>query len=97
MSACAMLSYNNVTLAAWGCAKQAAAQYGVVIDGNSGTATSNGFTIHWNYDPQAKTAQVQCTDSPFWASCSMINGHLNTAIETCLGGHNIEMTRMVES
>jgi len=44
MSACAMLSYNKVTLAAWNDIKQAAAPYGV--DGrDSGSATINGFTI----------------------------------------------------
>jgi hypothetical protein len=95
MSACAMLSYNNVTPDAWKCAIKAAAEYGVTITGNTGSASASGFTIGWNYDPKAQTAQVQCTDSPFWAPCSTINSHLNDAIEACLSHHEIEMTKMV--
>jgi hypothetical protein len=90
-----MLTYNNITPAAWQCAVAAAAEYGVTISGNNGTATKDGFTICWKYDPQTMTAQVQCTDSPFWAPCSTINSHLNTAIETCLDHHEIEVTNMV--
>jgi hypothetical protein len=90
-----MLSYNNVTPAVWQCAVAAAAEYGVTIAGNSGTATSNGFAISWKYDPQTQTAQLQCTDSPFWATCSTINSHLNDAVEACRGHHQIEVTNMV--
>lgn len=97
MSACAMLSYNNVTPAAWQCAVQAAKAYGVNITSNSGSATVSGFTIQWNYNPSNSTATVQCTDSPFWAPCSVINSKLNDAVEACLTQNQITMTAMVEA
>ena len=95
MSACAMLSYNNVTQNAWNCGVQAAANYGVTITTNSGSASASGFTIAWNYNPDAQTLTLQCTDSPFWAPCSVINSHINNAVEQCLSQHQIVMTKMV--
>jgi hypothetical protein len=90
-----MLSYNNVTSAAWSCCVNAAAQYGVQITGPSGEANKDGFTIVWNYNQGAQTLSIQCTDSPFWAPCSLINGKIDGAVEACLNQHNIEMVNMV--
>jgi len=95
MSACAMLSYNNVTPTVWSCGVNAAAQYGVQITPNIGQATPDGFTIAWNYNPGAETLSIQCTDSPFWAPCGLISSKINDAIEACLNQHNIEMVHMV--
>lgn len=95
MSACAMLSYNNVTQAAWNCGIQTAAQYGVTITTPSGSATVNGFTIAWNYNAAQQTLTLQCTDSPFWAPCSTINSHINDAVEQCLSQNQVTLTRMV--
>jgi hypothetical protein len=45
-----MQTYNNVTQAAWATAKQAvAAKFGVQITADSGSASSEGFTVHWDY------------------------------------------------
>ena len=95
MSACAMLHYNNVTAAAWQCGKNAASQFGVVINSDSGNASTHGFTVAWNYAPAAQTLQLQCTQSPIFISCSLINGKLNDAVEACLNTHNVVMTNMV--
>lgn len=95
MSACAMLSYNNVNPTAWTACVNAAAQYGVTINTNAGSAVKDGFTIAWNYDANAQTLSVQCTDSPFWAPCSTINSKINDAIEACLNQQNIAMEHMV--
>lgn len=95
MSACAMLSYNGVTPSAWQSAIAIAATYGVAITTDTGSATADGFTIAWNYNPAQKTLSIQCTDSPFWAPCSEINGKINDAIEGALKQENIEMVHMV--
>lgn len=95
MSACAMLSYNNVSAAAFDCCKATAAKYGVTISGNSGSASSHGFTVAWNYNPGAQTLTIQCTDSPFWAPCSTINGKINDAVEECLGADNAALAPMI--
>jgi hypothetical protein len=84
MAACAAQVFNNFTPAAWECLVQKAASNGITIDGNSGEASQSGFTIAWNYDPGAQTIQLQCTDSPFWAPCSTINGKIHELVEACM-------------
>lgn len=95
MSACAMLTYNGVTEAAWACGVEKAKQYGVNITTNSGSASVSGFTIAWNYNPGTQMLSLQCTDSPWWAPCSVINGKISEAVEQCLQQHAITMTAMV--
>ena len=95
MSACAMLSYNNVTPTAWQCMIGAAAQYGVTITGPQGNATASGFSVAWNYDQDTQNLHVQCTDSPFWAPCATINSKLAAAVEGCLTNENIDQSPMV--
>jgi hypothetical protein len=96
MSACAMLTYNNVTKAAWESAKQAVtARFGVQIKADSGNASSDGFTVHWSYDGSAEMLSVQCTDSPLLVPCSLINSEINNMIEATLNQHNIVVARMV--
>ena len=94
MAACAMLSYNNVSEDAWNCILNAVAQFGVTPNGDAGTASSNGFTVSWNYDRTAGTLSLQSLDSPFWISCSTINSHINDVVESCLSQHRIEMSPM---
>ncbi len=94
MSACAMLSYNNINSAAWTSIKTAAAPYG--LNGNdSGSATVDGFTIAWSYVKASETLHIQCADSPFYVSCSIINGKINEEIERCINAHGIQMVHMV--
>lgn len=93
--ACAKLSYNNVTEAAWNCGKQKAASYGVQIDSNKGSVSKSGFTIAWNYDPAAKTVCIQCTDSPMLVPCFVINNAIDSQVEDCLKQHDIKMEAMM--
>jgi hypothetical protein len=91
-----MQTYNNVTQAAWTAAKQAvAAKFGMQITADSGSASSEGFTVHWDYHAETQTLTIQCTDSPFWAPCSIINSEINNMVEATLNQHNIAMTHMV--
>lgn len=97
MSACAMLTYSGAIPAAWNCAKQKAASFGVVITDNSGSATKDGFTIAWNYNPDAQTASIQCTDSPWWAPCSIINSKINEQVEDCLHQNSVEQVSLLDA
>jgi hypothetical protein len=94
---CAMLSYNNVTPAAWQCGVDKAAGYGITISANVGSVTARGFTVKWNYAPAAETFTIQCTDSPWIVPCSLINGTINDAVEGCLNQHNLSIGEMVEA
>ena len=95
MSACAMLTYNNVTPAAWESIVAEVSKNGITIGADSGSASAQGFTVQWNHDRAAQTLTLQCVDSPFFVSCSLINAHLNDAVERCLQSHEIAMTGMV--
>jgi hypothetical protein len=98
MSACAMQTFNNVTQAAWQSAKQAvAAKFGVQITTDSGSVSSDGFTVHWSYDAQTEVLSIQCVDSPFFISCSAINSEIHDMVEATLNQHNIAMTHMVST
>ncbi len=94
MSACAMLSYNNITRPTWDAIKHAAAAYG--LNGNdTGNASVDGFTVSWLYNETTKVLHIQCTASPFYIPCSAINARINDEIEACIKANNIEMASMV--
>ena len=95
MSACAMLTYNNVTPTAWDDIVAEAAKMNIAIGADSGSATAKNFTVNWNYDRSGQTLTLQCVDHPFYISCSLINAHLNDAVERCLQTHQIAMSDMV--
>jgi hypothetical protein len=84
MSACATQVFNNVNASVWNCLVQKAAGYGITISGDSGEASKDGFTVRWDYDPNSGTLQLQCTDSPWWAPCSTINGKIHDLVDGCM-------------
>lgn len=95
MGACSKQTYNNVTPACWQCGVGKAKSYGIDIREPSGHGSKDGFTIAWNYDAGAQTASLQCTDSPWYIPCSIINSKINDEVEDCLKQHDIEMTAML--
>lgn len=80
-SGCATQTFNSVSPAAWSCLKAKAADAGFPINSDAGSQSAQGFTISWAYDPAAQTLQITCTNSPFWATCSLINGKIHDLIE----------------
>jgi hypothetical protein len=95
MSACAMLTYNKVNLAAWQAIKQAVAKYHVQITADSGSDGAEGFTVSWNYSAATEVLSLQCTGRPFFISCSTVNSTINDEVEACLNQHQIQMTQMI--
>lgn len=90
MSACAKLSFNNVTPQVWSCLSQKAIQAGGPNPfPNSGTFSTKGFTFQWSYDPGSQTAWVQCTDSPWYVPCSLINSTLESQIGGCFNAAGV--------
>ena len=89
MSACPVLSYTNVSAVAWAAIKaEVLGDYHVVIATDVGTASGDGFTLGWTYSPEVGrnpgSLSIQCDASPFWASCSLINGTIDTLVKKCL-------------
>jgi len=81
MGACATQTFSPVSSTAWSCLKGQAAAQGFPINSDSGSQSDRGFTIEWSYDASAQTLSVTCTDSPFWAPCSTINGKIHEIID----------------
>jgi hypothetical protein len=92
MAACAAQNFTNVNQAVWDCLVQQAQQYGVPIGGPQGCQTAHGFTVCWNWNSGAQTLMVQCTDSPWWAPCGMINGRIHDAVVGCGAQQNVVLT-----
>lgn len=85
MSACDPQTFNNVTSTAWDCLVQKAESSGLpIIVGHKGEASKDGFTVTWNYNPEAESLVIQCIDSPWWAPCSVIDSKINELVGGCL-------------
>ena len=83
MSACSKQTFDNIDASAWDCLVRKAADFGIAITANSGQASKDGFTVAWTYDPTARTLELQCLDSPWWATCGLINGRIHEIVDGC--------------
>ncbi|HZS35473.1 MAG TPA: hypothetical protein VFF06_01525 [Polyangia bacterium] len=91
MSACDPQTFHDVNDAAWDAIKQTARdQYGVAIDGAGGSIRHSGFAFTWTLD-DARTLTVQCTDSPFFAPCALINEKMQELIGKCVADHRSDV------
>lgn len=87
MSACPPLTCTNVDTSAWAKIKaEVLTDYHIVISSDTGTASGDGFTLGWSYSSASAELAIQCDDSPFWASCSLINGTIDALVKKCLAG-----------
>jgi hypothetical protein len=89
--ACGAQSFNNVDRNVWNCLVAKAAQYGVNISANSGSASSHGFDVSWNYDPAKSFLSIQVTDKPFFAPCGLVNGKIHDEVDSCMQAHGAEL------
>lgn len=73
--------YKSITLPRLA-AIEARAQHelGISIFGNVGTATKNGITINWVYDPSAQTLAVGDTRKPWYVPESKIAEELTELV-----------------
>ncbi len=84
MSGCAAQIFSSVTTAQFNClVQEAESSFGITISGNSGTQSKDGVTITWDYDPNAETLSLQCTDKPFFLSCGTINSKIHDLVDAC--------------
>ena len=85
MSACAAQTFTSISLAQFNCLAQEASKAGIPISGNAGSVSKDGFTVVWTFDPGTGTLQIQCTSSPFFVSCGMINSKIHDLVDQCSG------------
>jgi hypothetical protein len=85
MAGCSAVSFSNVSAAVFNCLVNKAAEQGVTISGDSGTASKSGFTIKWNYDRAASSLTIQCTDKPTLVPCAVIKNRIKDTVHACGG------------
>jgi hypothetical protein len=73
--------YENITTQRLAAIEARAQQeLGISISGDEGTATKNGMTISWVYDPSAQTLTVGDTRKPWYVAESKIAEELTRLV-----------------
>jgi hypothetical protein len=73
--------YENITPQRLAAIEAGAQQVlGISISGNEGTATKNGITISWVYDPSDQTLTVGDTRKPWYVPESKIDEELTELV-----------------
>ena len=57
-------------------------ELGIAINGTEGTATKNGITISWVYDPDDQTLTVGDTRKPWYVPESKIDEELTALVDS---------------
>jgi hypothetical protein len=83
MGSCAAQVFNGVTPERFACLTEKAREAGIQIDGDSGSASRDGIEISWSFDPTQQTLTLQCTSSPFYVPCEMINSRIQGLVAGC--------------
>lgn len=97
MSACAMQTFNNVTLEVWDCCKANLAKHQIIINSDSGSTEAHGIHASWSYDRVKKVLQVQITEiTNFFVNCSLANKYLHDALDQCYANHGHSVSPMME-
>ena len=83
MSSCAAQTFTSISPTQFACLVAQANNAGIPISGNSGSASQDGFTVAWTFDPGTGTLQIQCTSAPFLVPCGMINSKIHDLVDQC--------------
>lgn len=96
MAGCDGITFNGVTRNGWNAIKQSAASYGI-SGGDSGHATTQGFSLAWRYNESAKSLHIQCLDAPDIVPCSEINSRLRSTLRQVVAdaGESFEDASMI--
>jgi hypothetical protein len=83
MSSCAAQTFTGISPDQFACLLKMVSDSGVPISGNSGSASKDGITVAWTFDPTTKTLNIQCTSAPFFVTCGMINSKIHDLVDQC--------------
>lgn len=83
MAGCDIQTFSGITLAHFASLLHKAQSTGISISGKSGSASRDGITITWNYDPSAQVLTIQCTDKPVFLGCGVITSQIRDLIDNC--------------
>lgn len=80
---CETQTFTGISQDRFDCLTQAAQNTGVAIAGNGGEASKDGITIRWQYDPASQVLELQCTGSPAFIPCGLINARIQAMVDGC--------------
>ena len=75
--------FKGITRALFARLRKKACKIGFPVAKPVGSARKDGISIHWNYDPQLETLEVQCS-TPFWINCARVNEELRCEVEAAI-------------
>ncbi len=81
MGQCTAQTFSNITPDKWLALQTKAAANQVILNGDSGEITQQGFTFSWHYDTLSATLTIQCLNRPLWAPCGAVNSKLHDLVE----------------
>ena len=87
MAACEEQGFSGVTSEHFASFADKAAAMGMPsLKGHapSGQATEAGVTIRWEFNAEARTLTVQCTEAPMLLPCGLINAKIKEAVTAVL-------------
>lgn len=84
MAGCATQTFTNVTQQKFAQLLVAAQAQGINIAGNTGSASKDGITISWDFDPGQQVLTIQCTSAPFFVSCGTINSKIHDLVDQAI-------------
>ena len=81
MAHCAAQVFTGITQDKFNQLLTTAQAQGIDISGNNGSASKDGITIAWSYDPAQQTLNLQCTSAPFFVSCGTVNSKIHDLVD----------------
>lgn len=81
MRSCATQIFTSISAVQFACLVKKVNDAGVAISGNAGSATHDGITIAWTYDPAGNSLSIQCTSAPFFMPCGTIQSKIHDLVD----------------
>ena len=76
-------TFRGITRAVFIRLRKKASKFGFPVAKPKGSAKNDGIRIHWNYNPQLETLEVQCS-TPFWFNSARVTEEVRCEIEATI-------------
>ena len=82
MPACPAQNFTSVTPEQFAALQKKAKASGILMDGNSGIASSFGGSFEWNYDPATLAFTITVIKPPFAMNCDSANSRIGSMVRS---------------